>query len=85
MLPEDSGRIALDPGSSLRSYELPAPCNLQKPKTEPERRDSESEGGFGVFLFVRTGAAGLFSCTGKQSGVHPVDAGAVGSQRFAPC
>ena len=54
-------------------------------KTEPERRDFESEGGFGVFLFVRTGAAGLFSCTGKQSGVHPVDAGAVGSQLFAPC
>ena len=32
VLPEDSGRIALDPGSSLRSYELPAPCNLQKPE-----------------------------------------------------
>ena len=32
VLPEDSGRIALDPGSSLRSYEQPAPCNLQKPE-----------------------------------------------------
>ena len=48
-------------------------------------KSSASDGGFGVFLFVRTGAAGLFSQLHLQAErVYPVDAGAAGSQLFAP-